>query len=113
MAINDRAHSVHIFLAEDNPADVYLIRQSLHEHGIPCQLDVASDGEQALHFLRHQTLFASGTAPALILLDLNLPKHDGIEVLQHVRQNQRLASVPVILLTSSDSPKDRLTATEL
>jgi CheY-like chemotaxis protein len=103
----------HIFMAEDNPADVYLIRHVLKETGIDFQLAVASDGKQALSFLCREGGFAETPMPTLILLDLNLPKHDGTEILERIRNDHTLASVPVIILTSSDSPKDRLTATEL
>jgi CheY-like chemotaxis protein len=103
----------HIFMAEDNPADVYLIRYVLKESGIDLPLTVASDGKQALTFLGQEGDGAETPMPALILLDLNLPKHDGTEILERIRQDSTLASVPVIILTSSDSPKDRLTATEL
>lgn len=103
----------HIFMAEDNPADVYLIRHVLKESGIDFQLKVAADGKQALSFLCGEGSFDETSMPALILLDLNLPKHDGTEILERIRRDRAFASVPVIILTSSDSPKDRLTATEL
>jgi CheY-like chemotaxis protein len=101
-----------ILLAEDNPADVYLIREALREHGVECTMQVASDGKEVLSMI-------SGEAPsetqdfALIILDLNLPRHDGIEILERLRQSVRLSNVPVVVLTSSDSPQDRLVATHL
>ncbi|MGA8599188.1 MAG: response regulator [Bryobacteraceae bacterium] len=103
----------HIFMAEDNPADVYLIRHVLKESGIDFQLKVAADGKQALSFLCGEGAFDETSMPALILLDLNLPKHDGTEILERIRNDRTFALVPVIILTSSDSPKDRLIATEL
>jgi two-component system, chemotaxis family, response regulator Rcp1 len=108
--MSDRQFSFRIFVAEDNPADVDLLRRSLEEHGTAYQLDVASDGAEALRFVE---VFLESAIPDLILLDLNLPKHDGIEILKHVRRHQRLDSVPVIILTSSDSPKDRMSAVKL
>jgi CheY-like chemotaxis protein len=103
---------VQILLAEDNPADVYLIRHALAENNVSCSLELARDGKEALSFV-----LADGDSPTappdLILLDLNLPQHDGMEILQHIRQNHRLAAVPVIVFTSSDSPSDRLSATQL
>lgn len=104
--------SVQILLAEDNPADVYLIKQALAENDVDCHVNVACDGKQALAILREGAT-ANGTTPALILLDINLPQHDGTEILRYIRQDQRLSSVPVIIFTSSDSPADRLSATQL
>jgi CheY-like chemotaxis protein len=102
-----------ILLAEDNPADIYLIRRALAENNVSCRLQVVLDGNEALSLLRAEGKFAGAVKPHLILLDLNLPRHDGMEVLQHVRQDRQLAAVPVIVFTSSDSPADRLSATHL
>lgn len=99
-----------ILLAEDNPADVFLIREALKEHQVDCTLRVAVDGRDALNVLVSADIHSS---PDLIILDLNLPRHDGIELLQKVRSTQATAHVPVVVLTSSDSPRDRLTANEL
>ena len=104
---------IRILLAEDNPADIYLIRQALAENNVSCLLQVVRDGNEALSLLRAEGEFAGAAAPHLILLDLNLPRHDGMEVLQHVRQDRQLAAIPVIIFTSSDSPADRLSATHL
>jgi CheY-like chemotaxis protein len=103
--------SVSILLAEDNPADIYLIRRALTENNVCCHLQVALDGNEALSFLRSEGEFTA--RPNLILLDLNLPRHDGMEILQYVRQDRLLADVPVIVFTSSDSPADRRSATHL
>ena len=105
-----RAGSLRIFLVEDNPADVYLIEQALREHGIAFDLEVAADGKQALSFLRSDVNVSEASRPALILLDLNLPQHDGAEILQAIRQNHLLSSIPVVVLTSSSSQKDRVLA---
>jgi CheY-like chemotaxis protein len=95
----------HIVVAEDNPADIYLIREALHKHNISCELYVVEDGQSAIE------LFADvgrrSARPDLILLDLNLPQHDGIEILRVIRSRTELAEVPVAILTSSDSPRDR------
>ena len=99
-----------ILLAEDNPADVYLIREALKEHGVVCSVRTAADGKDVLNLLASTDPSAT---PDLIILDLNLPRHDGIEILQKVRSSQTTANVPVVVLTSSDSPRDRLTANEL
>lgn len=102
-----------ILLAEDNPADVYLIRHALAENSVACSLEVARDGREALSFLCPKDDSPNSAPPDLILLDLNLPQHDGMEILQHIRQSHRLEAVPVIVFTSSDSPSDRLSATQL
>jgi CheY-like chemotaxis protein len=101
-----------ILLAEDNPADVYLIRAALEEHGIDMPLQVAADGREVLEILDEQEQLVEGQM-RLMILDLNLPRHDGIEILQRIRGSERLRRIPVVVLTSSDSPRDRLAASEL
>jgi two-component system, chemotaxis family, response regulator Rcp1 len=101
-----------ILLAEDNPADVYLIRAALEEHGIDVPVQVAVDGGEVLQIIHQQEILAE-TELNLIILDLNLPRHDGIEILQRLRETERLARIPVVVLTSSDSPRDRIVASEL
>ena len=112
MTATAKERTVRIFLAEDNPADVYLIERALKEHNIAFQLEVAENGKQALMFLRRADELDKEGLPSLIVLDLNLPQHDGAEILQRIRQTRALASVPVVVLTSSDSPRDQLTALE-
>ena len=99
-----------ILLAEDNPADVYLIREALREHGVDCPVRVESNGKQVLDLLANAGSVET-TDLALIILDLNLPLHDGIEILQHLQGTG--LRVPVVVLTSSDSPRDRIVASEL
>jgi len=99
-----------VLLAEDNPADVYLIREALRENGVTCKLQVAADGKEVLQIL-------TGEVPGveslnLIILDLNLPRHDGIEILERLGQ-MGLGHIPVVVLTSSDSPRDRQMAIQL
>jgi len=112
MTATAKEQGVRIFLAEDNPADVYLIERALKEHDIAFQLEVAENGKQALSFLRRADGLEKEGLPSLIVLDLNLPQHDGAEILQRIRQTPSLESVPVVVLTSSDSPRDQLTALE-
>jgi CheY-like chemotaxis protein len=102
-----------ILLAEDNPADVYLIREALRHHSVTCNLRVAADGKEVLAILSGEGPPAGAVAPDLIILDLNLPRHDGIEILQTVRGTDRMAYIPIVVLTSSDSPRDRELATQL
>lgn len=99
-----------ILLAEDNPADVYLIREALKEHGIDSPVHVVWDGKEVLQFIEEANSAAHRLG--LIILDLNLPRHDGIEVLQRLRETEGLSHVPVVVLTSSDSPRDRVVASE-
>ena len=100
-----------ILLAEDNPSDVYLIRTALREHGIDLFLQVATDGQEVLQILdQHEAL--AETRLNLIIVDLNLPRHDGIEILQRIRGSELLRRIPVVILTSSDSPRDRMAAGE-
>jgi chemotaxis family two-component system response regulator Rcp1 len=93
-----------IFVAEDNRADVYLIRKALEEKQLAHRLHVAEDGEEAAAFIR--AVGKEGPCPDLILLDLNLPKQDGSEILQQLRDHPRCGTKPVIVISSSDSPKD-------
>jgi CheY-like chemotaxis protein len=102
-----------VLLADDNPSDVYLIREALREHSVDCVLRVMSDGKDALGIIAGETENASPGSLSLIILDLNLPRHDGIEILQKLRESSRLNHVPVVVLTSSDSPRDRVLANEL
>jgi chemotaxis family two-component system response regulator Rcp1 len=102
-----------ILLAEDNPADVYLIQAALTEHQVDCTMQVASDGQEVLRLLSTPAMDSRRDRPDLIILDLNLPRHDGIEILQRLRETAAWSGVPVVVLTSSDSPRDRLVATQL
>jgi CheY-like chemotaxis protein len=102
-----------IWLAEDNPADVYLIKTALSEHGVAYSLRVASDGEEVLSLISQGDAGTGSSDLRLIILDLNLPRHDGIEILEKLQQTPWMAGIPVVVLTSSDSPGDRLTANRL
>ena len=102
-----------ILLAEDNPADVYLIREALREHQVTCTIRVARDGREVLEIISGEDRLAEGPPLDLIILDLNLPRHDGIEILQKLRETPDLSHVPVVVLTSSDSPRDKEVATRL
>lgn len=93
-------------LVEDNPGDVLLIRECLDEHEVACELFVASDGERAIDFIdgfdREGRML-----PALVILDLNLPKRSGREVLQRMRENPRWSNIPAVILSSSGELKDQ------
>jgi two-component system, chemotaxis family, response regulator Rcp1 len=92
---------VDILLVEDNPADADLVREGMEDAKILCNLHVTMDGEEALHFLRQEDEFADVVRPDLILLDLNLPKMGGRELLAAIKQDPELKSIPVVILTSS------------
>ncbi|MBC7926225.1 MAG: response regulator [Bryobacteraceae bacterium] len=93
--------TIRILLAEDNPADVYLIEEALREHNVLFEITVATDGEAAIDLVTRQ-----GMRPDIVLLDLNMPKRSGGEVLDALRKEAGVG-LPVIILTSSDSPADR------
>src|SRR5579862_411819 len=93
-----------IVLAEDNSGDVELVREALRQHDVQCDLRVLSDGAEAMAYVDQLELDRQQRCPALMLLDLHLPKHDGKEVLARLRTRNRCAQTPVVILTSSESP---------
>ena len=95
-----------ILLIEDSPGDIELIREGLKQGRVANQLFVAEDGEQAVSFLKQQGAYARDPRPDLVLLDINLPKKNGHEVLRFIREDDQLSSLPVIMLTTSDSDID-------
>ena len=95
-----------ILLVEDNEADVRLTREALREAGDGVRLTAVGDGEQALAYLRRQEGFSEAPRPDLVLLDLNLPRKNGLEVLDDMRADEALAVIPVIMLTSSAARQD-------
>jgi chemotaxis family two-component system response regulator Rcp1 len=105
--------TIHILLAEDNDGDVFLVRRALEKQGLQHELTVARNGEEALKILERAGRDQDFDTPDLIVLDLNLPKIDGTQVLFRIRKSTALGAIPVIILTSSDSPKDRESALEL
>jgi chemotaxis family two-component system response regulator Rcp1 len=102
-----------ILLVEDNPADVRLTREALLEGKIRHELQVAKDGVAALACLHHQAPFQKAKRPDLILLDLNLPRKDGRAVLEEIKTDPDLRSIPVVVLTSSQSDEDILKTYDL
>ncbi|MEO8125885.1 MAG: response regulator [Bryobacteraceae bacterium] len=102
-----------ITLVEDNPADVYMFRRALSEKGVGFQLTHLADGEAAVAAFSRINKDVDAPLPDLVVLDLNLPKIGGIEVLSQMRQLSRLRQVPVAILTSSTSPVEMRTAYEL
>lgn len=104
---------VEILLVEDNPGDVRLTREALREGKVRNNLHVAPDGVEALRFLRREGEYAEVVRPDLILLDLNLPKKDGREVLEDIKADPQLRYIPVVVLTSSQAEQDILRAYDL
>lgn len=104
--MNDTELPVEIMLVEDNPGDIRLITELFKEIDIENQVNVACDGEQALMMLHKEGKFTTTRLPDLILLDLNLPKIDGKEVLREIKTDNRLMYIPVIILTTSREEKD-------
>jgi DNA-binding response OmpR family regulator len=102
-----------VLLVEDSPADVYIVRESLKKHLKDVNLQVISDGEKAFALIEATEADDSAPAPAILILDLNLPKRSGQEILRRVRESSKLARVPVVIFTSSDSPSDRAETTKL
>lgn len=97
-----------ILLVEDNPGDVRLARESLKECKLLNNLSVVGDGVEAMAFLRKNGKHANATRPDLILLDLNLPKKDGREVLAEIKTDEELKRIPVVILTTSKAEEDIL-----
>jgi chemotaxis family two-component system response regulator Rcp1 len=98
--------SIEVLLVEDNPGDVRLIREALKDAKIHVHLRVAQDGIEALSLLRREGDYAAATRPDLILLDLNLPRLHGHEVLASIKQDTLLRKIPVVIVTSSKADRD-------
>jgi CheY-like chemotaxis protein len=99
---------VDVLLVEDDPGDVLMTREAFGHHKIRNELHVVTDGEQALQFLRRTGDYADAPRPGLILLDLNLPRLDGLEVLAELKADPVLKVIPVVILTTSQAEQDVL-----
>jgi CheY-like chemotaxis protein len=97
---------IEILLVEDNPGDVRLTKEALKEGKVANQINVVMDGMEAMAFLHREGKYANAPKPDLILLDLNLPKKNGREVLAEVKMDSRLKCIPVVILTSSQAEQD-------
>jgi two-component system, chemotaxis family, response regulator Rcp1 len=105
--------SLEVLLVEDSPGDVRLTKEAFREARRSINLHVACDGVDALAFLRRQGPHAGAPRPDLILLDLNLPKMDGREVLAHIKEDQDLKTIPTVILTTSEAEADIVTSYQL
>jgi CheY-like chemotaxis protein len=104
---------IEVLLVEDDPGDVLLIREAFEFNKVHNNLNVVSDGEQALEYLRRQGPHAEANRPDLVLLDLNLPRKDGREVLAEVKQDPELRTIPIVVLTTSEAEEDVLKSYQL
>jgi CheY-like chemotaxis protein len=104
MSINSR--TIEVLLVEDNPGDVNLTRLALADRAINVNLSVVTDGVEAMNFLHRQGEYQQAVYPDLILLDWNLPRKDGREVLIEIKTNQRLQRIPIVVLTTSQAEED-------
>ncbi|WP_261557730.1 MULTISPECIES: response regulator [Frankia] len=104
---------VEVLLVEDDPGDVLMTREAFEDHKLRNHLNVVSDGVEALAYLRGEGEYAGAPRPDLILLDLNLPRRDGREVLREVKADERLRRIPVVVLTTSEAEEDVLRSYDL
>jgi len=97
---------IEVLLVEDSPGDVRLTQEAFREANKAIHLHVASDGVEAMAFLKREGVYARAPRPELILLDLNLPKMDGREVLAHIKEDPNLKTIPTVILTTSEAEAD-------
>jgi chemotaxis family two-component system response regulator Rcp1 len=111
--MNMDRRALDVLLIEDNPGDVRLIKEGLKDSRIISRINVVEDGEEAMEYLRCSGRYAGVSHPDIILLDLNLPKKDGREILAEIKQDPELRRIPVVVLTSSKAEQDIIRAYEL
>jgi CheY-like chemotaxis protein len=104
--LDNPLEAVDVLLVEDDDGDILMTREAFEQHRIRDRLHVVNDGEQALQFLRRQDPYTDAPRPGLILLDLNLPRRDGREVLAELKDDPELRLIPVVVLTTSESQED-------
>lgn len=104
---------IEILLVEDNPGDVRLTQEALKEAKVHTNLNVVEDGVEALQYVHNETSYADAERPDLILLDLNLPRMDGRQVLEELKQDPALRQIPVVILTTSEAEQDILKSYDL
>ena len=105
--------TLEVLLVEDSPGDVRLTREAFREGGTAINLHVVMDGVEAMAFLRQQGAHAASPRPDIILLDLNLPRMDGREVLSHIKEDDGLKTIPTVVLTTSHAEADIMRSYEL
>ena len=110
---NEKGRAIGILLVEDNPGDVRLTREALKEAKVQNSLSVASDGVEAMAYLRREGAYSAAARPDIVLLDLNLPKKDGRQVLAEVKVDPELRRIPIVVLTTSKAEEDILKTYDL
>jgi CheY-like chemotaxis protein len=109
----DGKSPIEVLLVEDDPGDVLMTQEAFEEHKLRNRLTVVSDGAEALQYLRREGEYADAIPPDLILLDLNLPRRDGREVLAEIKKDDELCRIPVVVLTTSAADEDILRSYQL
>ncbi|GAA4437669.1 response regulator [Phytohabitans houttuyneae] len=109
----DGRSPIEVLLVEDDPGDVLMTQEAFEEHKLRNKLTVVTDGDAALAYLRREGQYADAVPPDLILLDLNLPRRDGREVLAEIKRDEKLGRIPVVVLTTSQADEDILRSYEL
>ncbi len=104
----DSVSPIEVLLVEDDPGDVLMTQEAFAEHKVRNRLAVVSDGEEAIAYLRKEGKYADAVRPDLVLLDLNLPRRDGRQVLEEIKSDQSLRQIPVVVLTTSQADEDLL-----
>ncbi len=113
MTMKNGRQPIHILLVEDNPGDVRLTQEAFKEGNVPNILHVAEDGVKAMDFLHRKGGYADATRPDIILLDLNLPRKDGREVLAEIKADEELKRIPVVVISTSQADNDIMKTYEL
>ena len=108
MTRSQPARQIEVLLVEDDPGDVLMTKEAFEAHKVTNQLHVVHDGVEAMSFLRNEGDYASVPRPDLVLLDLNLPRMDGRQVLAAIKSDPELANIPVVVLTTSEAEEDVL-----
>ena len=108
MTERGECQAVDVLLVEDDPGDILMTREAFQQHKIQNKLHVVTDGEQALQFLRQTGEYKNAPRPGLVLLDLNLPRRSGHEVLAELKEDPELRVIPVVILTTSQAEEDIL-----
>jgi CheY-like chemotaxis protein len=106
-------HPIEVLLVEDDPGDVLMTQEAFRDYKIANNLNVVTNGEDAISYLRKEGAFADVPTPDLVLLDLNLPRRDGREVLREVKADADLRRIPIVVLTTSDAEDDVLGSYQL
>jgi CheY-like chemotaxis protein len=108
--IHAPAGAVRILVVDDDAGDVLMIEEALASSGIDKTIDVVSDGQQAMEFLRREGQYSDAARPDMILLDLNMPRMDGRQVLTQVKNDPKLRTIPIVVLTTSNADSDILSS---